>query len=427
MRAALWLIGLFIAAVTLALFAGDNQGTVTVFWPPQRVDLSVNLALLLLAALFALLYAALRALAALVELPRQARRWRAQQRERATQGLMLDARVQLTAGRYLRARKAAEQVLARLPDHAERGSGDTPPPILLALRTLAHLTAAEGAHALQDDATRNRHLEAGLDSTRGAPGELREALLLRAAHWALNERDPHAALARLAELPGGAQRRTAALRLKLKAARQSGHLSEAMETARLLAKHGAFSPAGAASLLRALAREQIARAGDPEQLLQAWGRLEARERALPELALCAAERGLELELPPERVRDWLAPAWEGMLAEPETWTEAQRARLVRVLELAMASTGAPSDQAWLGRIEAAQQAAPRDALLQYLTAMICMRRGLWGRAQLLLDHAVRTLEDAGLRRNAWCALARLAEQRGDSDEAARAWRAGAQS
>lgn len=425
MRAALWLIGLFVAAVTLALFAGDNQGTVTVFWPPQRVDLSVNLALLLLAALFALLYAALRGLAALVELPRQARRWRAQQRERATQALMLDARVQFTAGRYLRARKAAEQVLARLPDRAGRVAGEAPPSTLLALRTLAHLTAAESAHALQDEATRNRHLEAALASAR-APGELREAVLLRAAHWALNERDPQAALARLAELPGGAQRRTAALRLKLKAARQCGHLSEAMETARLLAKHGAFSAAGAASLLRALAREQIARAGDAEQLLQLWGRLDADERASPELALRAAERGLELELPPERVRDWLAPAWEGMLAKPGAWTEPQRARLVQVLESAMASTGDPSDQAWLARIEAAQQAAPRDALLQYLTAMTCMRRGLWGRAQLLLDQAVRRLQDAALRRNAWCALARLAEQRGDSDEAARAWRAGAQ-
>ena len=77
MRAALWLVGLFAAAVALALFAGDNEGTVTVFWPPHRVDLSVNLALLLLVGLFVLLHLALRALSAVFELPRQARRWRA--------------------------------------------------------------------------------------------------------------------------------------------------------------------------------------------------------------------------------------------------------------------------------------------------------------------------------------------------------------
>ena len=55
MRAALWLIGLFAMAVALALFAGENQGTVTVFWPPHRIDVSVNLALLLLVGLFVLL------------------------------------------------------------------------------------------------------------------------------------------------------------------------------------------------------------------------------------------------------------------------------------------------------------------------------------------------------------------------------------
>lgn len=426
MRAALWLIGLFVAAVTLALFAGDNQGTVTVFWPPQRVDLSVNLALLLLAAVFALLYAALRGLAALAELPRQARRWRAQQRERATQSLMLDARVQLAAGRYLRARKAAEQVLARVPDQPDRAVADVPAATLQALRTLAHLSAAESAHALQDEATRNRHLEGALSHAQ-APGELREAVLLRAAQWALDERDPDGALARLAELPGGAQRRTAALRLKLKAARQAGRLADAMETARLLAKHGAFSQAGAASLLRALAAEQIGRVGDAEQLLEVWNGLDARERALPELALRAAERGLALQLAPERVRDWLVPAWSQMLAEPDAWPEPQRARLVRVLEQAMAGGAREaSEQDWLGRIEVAQQAAPRDALLQYLAGMTCMQRSLWGRAQLLLGQAVRTLEDEPLRRTAWCALARLAEQRGDDATAAQAWRTAAQ-
>jgi HemY protein len=113
MRTALWLLAVFAAAVALALFAGGSQGTVTVFWPPYRVDLSVNLALLLLALVFGLLYAALRGFGLLLQLPRQARRWRAQQRERATHALLLDALTQYSAGRFLRARKAAEAALAR--------------------------------------------------------------------------------------------------------------------------------------------------------------------------------------------------------------------------------------------------------------------------------------------------------------------------
>ena len=62
MRAALWLLVLFAIAVAVALFAGNNQGSITVFWPPYRVDLSLNLVLLLLVAAFLLLHAALRAL-----------------------------------------------------------------------------------------------------------------------------------------------------------------------------------------------------------------------------------------------------------------------------------------------------------------------------------------------------------------------------
>lgn len=422
MRAALWLVGLFAAAVALALFAGDNEGTVTVFWPPHRVDLSVNLALLLLVGLFVLLHLALRALSAVFELPRQARRWRAQQRERATHAMLLDAFTQFSAGRFLRARKAAEGALAR--EQALQGAGDAPPHAL-ALRTLAHMTVAESAHALQDQATRDEHFDKALDTaaSRGAAAELREGVLLRATRWSLHDHDPAGALARLDELPTGANRRTAALRLKLKAARQSGRIHEAMDTARLLAKHRAFAPDAARSLVRTLAAELIGQAHDAGQLQAVWDSLDPAERTMPELALRAAQRLQTLGGDPATVREWLKPVWDDMLALPESFDDAHRARLARVLEAGMAGGETDtSDQAWLGRLEAAAQANPRDATLQYLAGMACLHRGLWGRAQMLLAQAARSLEDEGLRRAAWRALAELAEQRGDAGAAADAWK-----
>ena len=422
MRAALWLVGLFAAAVALALFAGDNEGTVTVFWPPHRVDLSVNLALLLLVGLFVLLHLALRALSAVFELPRQARRWRAQQRERATHAMLLDAFTQFSAGRFLRARKAGEGALAR--EQALQGAGDAPPHAL-ALRTLAHMTVAESAHALQDQATRDAHFDQALDTaaSRGAAAELREGVLLRATRWSLHDHDPAGALTRLQELPTGANRRTAALRLKLKAARQSGRIHEAMDTARLLAKHRAFPPDAARSLVRTLAAELIGQAHDAGQLQAVWDSLDPAERAMPELALRAGQRLQTLGGDPATVREWLKPVWDDMLALPESFDDAHRARLARVLEAGMAGGETDtSDQAWLGRLEAAAQANPRDATLQYLAGMACLHRGLWGRAQMLLAQAARSLEDEGLRRAAWRALAALAEQRGDAGAAADAWK-----
>ena len=421
MRAALWLVGLFAAAVALALFAGDNDGTVTVFWPPHRVDLSVNLALLLLVGLFVLLHLALRALSAVFELPRQARRWRAQQRERATHAMLLDAFTQFSAGRFLRARKAAEGALAR--EQALQGAGDAPPHAL-ALRTLAHMTVAESAHALQDQATRDAHFDQALDTaaSRGAAAELREGVLLRATRWSLHDHDPAGALARLDELPTGANRRTAALRLKLKAARQAGRIAEAMDTARLLAKHRAFSPDAARSLVRSLAADLIGQAHDPGQLQSVWESLGATERRQPELALRAAQRLLALGGNHAVARQWLLPVWEDMLALPEAFSDTHRVRLAHVLEAGLLGTGEASDPPWLARLEAAAQAHPRDATLQYLAGMACLHRGLWGRAQVLLAQAARSLGDEGLRRHAWRALAEMAEQRGDTVAAAEAWK-----
>jgi len=154
MRVALWLLSLFAMAVAVALFAGDNQGTITLFWPPYRLDLSLNLMLLLLALLFVTLHLALRSLAALFAMPGHARRWRIQHQERSVYAALLDALSHLVAGRFIRARKAAETVLDREDAMARLGqtlgySGR--------LRALAHLLAAESAQALQDRTARAQH------------------------------------------------------------------------------------------------------------------------------------------------------------------------------------------------------------------------------------------------------------------------------
>jgi HemY protein len=421
MRAALWLMGLFAAAVALALFAGNNQGTVTLFWPPHRIDVSANLALLLLLLAFGGLYVALRTLGSLLELPRQARQWRAQQRERATHALLMDAMVQFSAGRFLRARKAAEGALAREQALADRGQAPAHAP---ALRALAHMAMAESAHALQDRAVRDQHLDRALAvaADHASTPELREGVLLRASRWALNDGDPGGAMARLDELPHGAHRRAAALRIKLKAARQAGRIGEALETARLLSKHRAFSPEAARSLMRSLATEWVRDARDAAQLQQVWDALSPAERAMPELALRAAQRMLALGGDHAVVRRWLRPVAERMLEQPHMFSDADRVRMALALEAGMVAVGDASDQEWLARIELASQTHPRDAVLQYLAGMACVHRHLWGRAQVLLTQALRGLDDATLRRQAWRALAEMAEHRGDAEAAAQAWK-----
>ncbi len=218
----------------------------------------------------------------------------------------------------------------------------------------------------------------------------------------------------LQDLPLGAGRRTLALRTRLRASRQAGRPLEALETARLLAKHHGFSPVAARSILRGLAIDLLNGAYDVAQLHRAWSALEPTERVMPEVAIHAAQRLTSLRGDARIARDWLLPVWESQ----SELGDNLRIKLVCALEEGLDSLDAP----WLARIEAAQKANPRDATLQYLAGMACMKRQLWGKAQQLLTQAALSLQDAKLHRNAWRALAELAEQRDDAPAAALAWK-----
>ncbi|MBA4329772.1 MAG: heme biosynthesis protein HemY, partial [Polaromonas sp.] len=291
------------------------------------------------------------------------------------------------------------------------------------LRLLAHLLAAESAQSLQNKALREEHLQRALEtSSHRIAQETREGVQLRAARWALDDRDPNGALELLGQLPQGAARRTLALRTRLRATRQARQTSQALDTARLLAKHRAFSPGAAQSIVRGLALELLGAAHDPAQLQTAWLSLDAAERAMPELVIHAASRLMALHGDADLARAWLLQVWEPVMQPRSEISDSLRVKLIQVLEQGLDSI----DATWLARIEAAQQQRPRDANLQYLAGMACLKRQLWGKAQQLLSQAAMALQDAGLHRNAWRALALLAEQRDDAEAAARAYKRAAE-
>jgi HemY protein len=420
MRSVFWLLGLAAVAVALALLVGHNAATVTLFWPPYRYDVSFNFVVFCLIAAFVLLHFALRAIALLRDLPAQAQRWRSQQVERAAVGAVLDALSHQLAGRFVRAQSAGLSALEQLnampsAQWARRHQ----------LQLLAHLLVAESAQSLQNHKGRDEHLQAALHPrlAKSAP-EAHEGALLRAVHWAVEDRDADLARSRLADLPQGAARRIQALRLKLKTARLGGATAEALETARLLAKHRAFSPLASRSIVRGLALDALREAHDLSQLQAVWARLDASERAMPELALAAAQRANQLvstehgddeaDQAAAMVRGWLEPLWPGL----QDFDAAQQRQLVQVLEPGLSRL----DAAWLARLEHAQRLMPGNAFLQYLAGQAFMQRQLWGKAAQLLGQASHSLGDPLLLRRTWCALARLAEERGDTSAAQAAWK-----
>ena len=420
MNAVLWFMALFGIAVASALFAGNNHASVTIFWQPYRIDLSMNLVLLGLAGAFLTLHFALRAISGLFNIPQQARRWRLQQKERAIQGALLDGLSHLVSGRFIRARKSAELVVA-LESSVTRGGEQLT--YAERLRTIAHLLAAESAHALQDRVVRETHFAQALQHCAGRDAQdTRDGVLLRAARWAIDEREAKAAMRWLDQLPQGAARRTVAMRLRLKAARLGGNAPLALETVRLLTKHRAFSESAGKSIVRGLVMELLHGAHDETQLQRAWHSLEDAEQKMPEVALEAAERLLNQSGSVAIAREWLLPIWEGMAQRADTLTLTQRIRMVRLLERTFLDQDGAPDSQWLTRIESGQMQNPRDPVLQYLAGVVCMRLSLWGKAQQMLKQSLSLLRDAELRRDAWRALAELAEQRQDTAAASQAYR-----
>ena len=427
MRTALAILMMLAVAAALALFAGNNPGTITLFWPPHRIDLSLNLFVVVAVAAFLLIHFSLRGVSALLAIPHQARRWRTSQRERAMFTALFEALSHLTAGRFIRARKSAELALTHEEQLNQAGekSGQG-----ARLRALAHLLAAESAHALQDKVGRTGHFKQALEgSNQRNAQEEREGVHLRAARWAMDDRAPGDALHWLGEMPQGAARRTVALRLRLKASRQAGRTEMALETARLLDKHRAFAAGTGTTIIQSLTSELLLATRDAAQLQTAWNRLEQRERLNPALAIASANHLLDVGGDAALSRQWLLPIWEQMVlttaaksAQPETMSMDQKTGLLLSLERGFAMTGGVPDAAWLTRIESAQMNRPGDPLLQYLAGVTCMHLQLWGKAQQLLRQSVPKLSKTTLERPAWLALARLADQRGDATSATAAYR-----
>jgi HemY protein len=424
MRAALWLLSLFALAAAGAWFAGNNQGTVTLFLSPYRVDMSLNLVILIFVSVVLLVVVAQQALSALFALPKQAQRWRLQQKERAAHAALLDAISHFMAGRFLRARKSAQTALEKEAlmqaaglalDHA------------VSLRTVSHVMAAESAHALQDKTLRQHHLAQAAVQAQMAPTAERQTLTegvqLRAARWLLDDRDAEASLERLKELPPAVGRRMVALRLLLKASRLAGQTAQALDTAVLLAKHRAFTPLAAESLVRGLILEWLTQVRDADGVQKLWQKLSPAQRKMPDVAAEVALRFMTLGGPASTARLWLEPLWAplqgGALAQ---WSPLQMLRVVQALERSQPDPQAPDARQALARAESLQQAHPRDPRLQYLAGRVCLRQRLWGKAQALLSQAAKGLQEPELQRGTWLALAELAEQREDAVAAAQAWK-----
>jgi HemY protein len=412
MRGVIWLVLLSAAATVAALTLGDNNGLVSFFYGRWRVDLSLNLFLIgAIVGAFALLMV-IQGVDSLITLPTRAKAWRALKRERAAQAALREAMAEHFAGRFNRSHKAAQRALA-IQAGTDELAGDRE------MRVLAYLLAARSLHRVQDRTRRDQLLRQALKAVRRAAPQqaVDEGARLLGAEWALDDGDAPHARSLLAELAPGVARRTQALRLKLRAARLMRHDVEALNTARLLAKHQAFSLEAAQGMLRTLALQLIDAAHDADQLRRAWGALDEVDRSDAFVAARAARRAAALGAAADG-RQWLRPLWNNL----RELSAEQRAQVALALAVACDDIGTD----WLQSTEAAQQFYVHEAAVQAAAGAVFAARGLWGKARRPLEFAAADRHlDPTARRSAWRMLARLAREESDEERALRCEQAAA--
>lgn len=412
MRYIVWFLLIFAVAVVAAVTLGRNDGLVAIAWRDWRVELSLNLFLATTVLACVALVMTLQALDSLLSLPKRARDWRVLNRDRAAQGALREALAEHFAARYRRSQKAAVRSVAMLEETPEIDQDGH-------ARQLAHLLSAASAHKLQDRAQRDHHLAAMTDAGSAGAGPRRgklkphgatqEGAQLLAVEWALDDRDAAKALTLIDALPPGASRRTQALRLKLQAQRLEGRATEALVTARLLAKHQAFAPHAARGLLRSLATEALQSTRDTDQMRQAWATLDAQERQDPLLVAHAAKRMTDLGAA-ATARQWLEPLWGRLAQMPND----ERAAVA--LATAHASEGA--EATWLARLEEATRRHPQDPAVSAAAGNVYAQHQLWGKARAALEQAAKSPDLATpARRQAWRTLGQLAREQGDEARA----------
>jgi HemY protein len=382
MRRAIWLLLIVSAAVGIALLLRVAQGNVAILWPPYRVDLSVNLALLLLAILFLLLHLLFIALSNALNLPGRVREYRdRRRRDKALEGLR-DSLLAFFEGRFGRAERLARGALS---DQALAGS--------------AALIGARAAQKMRETERRDRWLESAQ-----SVGEIEAARQTTVAEIALDEHRPADALAALDGLGASGARHLHAMRLALRAHTQAEAWPQVLELVRLLERRDAIdAPQAQALRVRAL-RALFAGAGDdPDLVKRVLDEVPAAEREIDEVALAAvralSRAGLH-SVAARIVERVLAKRFDADLVElwPELTGVPGRERLARA-------------ESWL------QRWGEEPALLVAL-GRVCAAEELWGKAEEFLLRAERRRPDPSIR----ALLGQLCERLGRPDDAARWYR-----
>ncbi|MEO8101402.1 MAG: heme biosynthesis HemY N-terminal domain-containing protein [Betaproteobacteria bacterium] len=384
-RWVLWLLGLAVVAVAIALAGRHGAGYVVMVIPPWRIELSVMLFVILLIAGFALTYWLVRLAAVAYGMPRHMKKMRAENERAKSRDAVFSSLELLFSGRF---RDAEERARAGMLH------GET--------RDLAAALAAWAAYEGGNSGAAVPYL----DRIRGEGGDksanMRDA---SKAYMLLADGRTHEARELLKNLAESDPRNPGVLKMKVEAEVAEKAWDDVLATLTPLARSGLL-PESAAQQIRLNAQMNLIKSkpANREVIIAAWEALDNTSRYDAAMAVTVAKRLAGLgcgddarRLVEETIDKRGADGWDSSLAA--VYADCKGDATLAQIERA---------EKWL-KLHA------RDAVLLATLGKLCMRQSLWGKAQSYLEASVALAPTL----DAHMTLARLMEQMGKRDEAVR--------
>lgn len=391
MRIFIRILILFALAVGIAIGAKFNAGNVVLFYPPVRIDVSLNFFLAVLALLFFVLYFVVRTILMTSEMPSRVAEYRQSKRERDSNRALREALKALFEGRFGHAEKSAVKAI-----DLDENKG------------LAALIGARAAHHMSQFERRNLWLNRIEDDSA-----MKTARLVTMTELYVDEHQAEQALDAVKELNARGKRHIQVLRWALKANQQAKNWDEVLKLVRTLEKNHAIHPA-LAGRLREMSFDALLKVDthDSDTLRRVWSEVPVNERKNRYIALSAAAAFTHCQLLDEArhiVERSLKEEWDN--------------RLLRVYRDAAGAEGSAALRGQIERCEEWLQEYPKNAELALTLGVLCFHQKLWGKAQVHMEDALAYSAETRISRESHLYLAQLHEAIGQTEDAATHYRA----
>lgn len=390
MRLFLRLIFLFLIASGLAIAMRWNVGNVVLFYPPYRVDMSLNFFMVALFVLFFVLYGATRLVVTVQTIPGRIAAYKLARRERKSNQALRDALKAFLEGRFSRVMRVCKRAIA-LPENAN----------------LALLLGAIAAHKMRLSKQSITWLSLVKEDAKFNTARLTTTLAL-----AVEDHASLDALAALEALDKHGIEYVHTQGLALKANQQANNWPEVLRLVHSLDKHQALR-ADVSLHLRGVALLNIlsSHQGDAKSFESVWKRIAAQDKIIASVAIQGAiifNRYGMYDQSCGVISDALEKTWDAKL-------------LMAYAELA-APQGTDTLLNQIKNAERWAQLHTADAQMMLTLGQLYLKQKIWGQAQQYLEQALLCSTNVDCERLVHFNLARMYESLGQNDNAFKHYR-----